>query len=1041
MLNTLIAFSVRRSGVAIVLALLWATYAVYCLSQAGLDVFPEFSPKSVVIQTEAPGHSPEQVEVLVTQVVERSLAGMPNLKRLKSESIQGLGIVTAVFDDATDIYRDRQLVAERLQGIRDRLPAGVSAPLPLPLSSSSATVLTLGMTSSRADDLMHLRTVADWRMAPRILSVPGVADLNVFGGAVRQLQLQVRPEALRRHGLDIRDVANAARSLVALRGAGIIENTNQRFTIQLSQQTGVEDIREAILIRQAGANIRVRDVADVTLGEEPRISAASIMGEPGVVLMVIGQLGANTLTVSRAVEAVLQDMKPLLQQEGISLHTRLFRPTDYIENSAHNMLGHLIIGGMLVFLVLYAFLQNIGPALISALAIPLSLLTAALALMQWGVSLNVMVVGGLGIALGEVVDDAIIDVENIFRRAREPRDGDGQTQTSLADMITQAALEVRGSVVYASFIVAIVFIPLLTLQGVAGRLFAPMGGAYILAVLASLIVALVVTPALCHWRIHNAARIPQRAILLDWLRPRYEVLLRMVFAHWRAVLFSGLVGLSLAVFMLTRMGGGFLPALREGHYIVHTLSLPGTSLDESIRIGNSLTKQFLKVPGVRSVSQWAGRAERGADTYGSHYSEFEVALDSVSGREQQRILEALRAILTEMPGIVAEINTFLIERVDETISGYTAPVVVNVFAKDFVALDSEAERVAAVMGSMPGAVDVQMRSPAGAPVIDVRLRADEMILWGVQPGAVMDTLTAAFSGVAVGEVLDGNQRYDVAVILSSGQRREPGNVAALTIRTPDNTLVPLERLAEVRQRSGRYNVLHQDLERVHSVTCGYKGQDLSGFVSALRQRLLEKPAVTPGAYLEIAGAAVERNTTWQRLVLHAALSSVLVLLLVYLAVGGMWPALIIIINFPFALIGGILSAALTGGNLSVGSFVGFVTLFGITVRNSIMLVSHYRHLVETERSPWNQATAMQGAQDRLPSILMTALVTALAMLPVAIDSDNAGREIMGPMAAIIVGGLITSTLLNLLLLPPLMLRYARFRPTSTVDSDVDRHAG
>jgi CzcA family heavy metal efflux pump len=1026
MLGAIIEFAVRRRVVVLLLTGMLLVYGGYALSRAGLDVFPEFSPKAVVIQTEAPGLDSARVELLVSQVIERALAGLTHVRRLKSESIQGLSVVSLVFDEQTDIFRARQWVSERLNGVRNKLPEGVGIPLPLPLSSSSATVLTLGLTSTRVD-LTRLRTVADWSLVPRLLSVPGVADVNVFGGAVRQLQIRVVPERLRRFGLDLRDVANAARELTTVRGAGFIENANQRFTIAVAGTSTVEELSSAVLLRKAGMNIKVRDVADVVIGSEPRISAAAVMGEPGVIMMVIGQLGANTLTVSRAVEAVLDDYGPTLRNEGITLHPRLFRPADYIETSVRNIVGHLLMGGVFVLGVLFIFLNRVRPALISALAIPLSLLAAVVTLLHFGINLNVMVLGGLGIALGEVVDDAIIDVENIFRRLRENR-----LRTDplpYTDVIINAALEVRGSVVYASFIVAVVFVPLFTLHGVAGHLFAPLGLAYIVAVLASLLVALTVTPALCSWAAWAEGRASASQPLVAWLQQAYGELLRWVCRQPLIGIALGVVCCSAAVLVLPQLGGSFLPPLREGHYIAHTLSVPGTSLDESLRLGSRLSTALSQVEGVRSVSQWAGRAERGADTYGSHYSEYEIALRPASGTEQQRILHELRQVLQTFPGISAEINTFLIERVDETISGYTAPVVVNIYGNSLARLDERAEQVASLMRSLPGVADVQKRSPPGAPEISVRLHPEQLSHWGLQRGAILDTLEIANTGKIVGHAHDGSQSYDIAVVLPSESRRQPADLAALPIHTPDDTLITLGQLASVGQQEGRYNILHLATQRVQTVTCTAEGRDLQAVVAQLKQQLAARMPNESGSLIEVTGAMEERQDAQQRLILYSLLAGLCVLLLVYLAVDNLRHVAIVIVNLPFALVGGVLSAGLTGGELSVGSFVGFVTLFGITVRNSLMLLSHYQHLVMVDGKQWTIDTAVLGAQERLPSILMTALVTALAMLPIALDSDNPGREIMGPMATIIIGGLCTSTILNLLLLPPVLLRYATYGET------------
>lgn len=1024
MLAALVRFSIRYYGIVIAAACLILFYGSYRFATAGLDIFPEFSPKQVIIQTESPGLSAEQVEVLITQQIEMSISGLIGLETVRSESIQGLSVITATFSEDSDVYRNRQLVSERLAGLSTRLPFGIT-PVAIPLSSSSATVLTLGL-SSESKDLMALRSLVDWTVVPRLLAVPGVADVNVFGGDIAQLQIQVDPAQLYRFNLTLDDIIQAASQAGNIQGGGFIENQNQRFTLQVSGGPATpEQLGKIVIKRNQSRNITLGEATTIRYTPEPKFSAAQILGKPGIVMMVIGQYGANTLSVSKQVEQALKEFAPVFDKQSIRFYPHLFRPADYIETSLSNLSGHLLVGGLFVLIILYLFLFNFRTAFVSALAIPVSLLSAVVVLLETGVNLNIMVLGGLAIALGEVVDDAIIDTENIFRRLRENKAL--AKPGSAADIVFTASLEVRSSVVYASFIVALVFVPLLTLQGVAGRLFAPLGFSYILAILASLMVALTLTPALCYALLGNQPGDSDDPPLIKRIKPMYQNLLNGASRHFNwLIAASGLLCLSgLAVF--SSLDSKFLPELREGHYIVHTTSIPGTSLQESLRIGSRLTEQFMTIPGVQSVSQWAGRAERGADTYGSHYSEYEVRLEPMSGSGQQRVLNKLRRILDDFPGILFEANTFLTERVDETISGYTSPVVVNIYGNDLNALDGKAQTVAAIMRSIPGAADVQLRSPTGTPLLQINLNLDQLSFRGILPAQVLDTLQAAYQTRIVGKHLQGNKIINVAVAITPEQREHPESIAKLPLRAQDGTLVMLEQVAEIRATSSRYNILHQGAQRRQTVTCNVIGRDIDAFMQELRSRVVNDISFSADSYPEFTGAAVEQAKARRNLILHSLMAGAGVLIFIYLALGSVRHALLTLSNLPFALIGGVAAVVLTGATLSVGSVVGFITLFGITVRNSIMLISHYRYLVEVEGKSWNLATAVQGAQERLPSILMTALVTALAMFPIAFDSDNPGREIMGPMAAIIIGGLVSSTVLNLLLLPGVLLRYGRFK--------------
>lgn len=1032
MLRAVIRFSVHHANVIVTLALMLMAYASFQLMHAGLDIFPEFSAPRVIIQTEAYGLTSEQTETLVTQKIEKALSGLMGLETLRSESIQGLSIVTAVFQDDSDVYRNRQLVSERLTTINNELPQGSGTPVMVPLSSSSATIMTLGLRSSQ-HSLMELRDMVDWSMTPRLLAVPGVADVNVFGGEVRQLQIQPKIERLRQYGLSIQDLLEAAQQATGMPGAGFIENANQRIALNITglPQTP-ETLKEIVVKRQEGRHILLGEVAEVTSAPRPPIGAAEIAGEPAIVLMIIGQYGANTLTVSHAVERVLDDFKALFKQQGIEFFPHLFRPADYIERSLGNLSGHLLLGAALVILILFAFLYDLRIAMIPTLAIPLSLLGAVVVLLLLRVKLNIMVLGGLAIALGEVVDDAIIDTENIFRRLRENRQR--ATPRSALRVVFEASMEVRSSVAYASFIVAIVFIPLLTLGGVAGRLFAPLGYAYIIAILASLIVALTVTPALCYLQIARRHQSPLGHMdredtppLIRALQTPYRKIL-----HWagnqplKSLWGPLLASLSLLA-LIPFLGGDFLPNLREGHYIIHTTSLPGTALSETLREGSRLVKAFLRINGVDSASQWAGRAERGADTYGSHYSEYEVRLKKLSGHGQAEVLENIRSVLNDFPGMISEANTFLTERVEETISGYASPVVINLYGHDLLALDDVALELAAIIRSIQGATDVQLRSPPATPLLDVRLDLPSLASAGIRPLEVTHIIQGALKGQIVGTYYLENRAYDVSVILPPAEREDVHGLEGLPIRTPEGQYMELGQLAEFTQTSGRYNILHRHGQRVQTVTANVEGRDLDSFIHELHEKTLNLIHFPEGVTPEFTGAAIAQSESRDRMVLHALLAGLGVLILMGIAIGNTRNLLLTLVNLPFSLAGGIGAAFLSGSSLSVGSMVGFVTLFGITIRNTIMLVSHYRHLTEQEGWEWNLDTAFHGAVQRLPSILMTALVTGLALLPIAVDSDNPGREIMGPMAAVIIGGLVTSTLLSLVSLPVLFARFGDFR--------------
>jgi CzcA family heavy metal efflux pump len=1024
MLAWIVERSLRFRGVVIALACVVAGYGLYVTSTAKRDVFPEFAPPQVVIQTEAPGLSPEEVEALVTRPIESAVNGVGNLASIRSESIQGLSVVTAMFREGTDIMQARQMVGERLVALAAQMPLGVRPPTMVPLTSAASMVLIVGLTSE-ARSLMDLRTFADWTLRPRLLGVPGVAKVAVFGGEVRQIQVQVRPERLIGYGLSLDDVLAAARKATGVRGAGFVETDAQRIVLRTEGQLLTPDrLGEVVLAHRGGSVVRLRDAAHVVEAPEPKVGEAAINGRPGVLLVVSSQFGENTEEVTAAAERALDELKPTFQAERITLHPALFRPASFVQTAIENVNFSLLLGGVLVTVVLFLFLFNLRTAFISLTAIPLSLLAAVIVLDRLGVTLNTLTLGGLAIAIGEVVDDAIIDVENIFRRLRENRAS--LTPRSTFQVVLDASLEVRSAVVYSTWVVVLVFLPVLTMSGLQGRLFAPLGIAYILAVLASLVVAMTVTPALSYVLLSRGLRDGGEPRAMVALKGRYRRLLEAVTARPRLVIGAAL-GLCLgALATLPFFGGAFLPDLREGHFIVHMSAVPGTSLQESLRLGQRVTQELLRNPRIRSVAQQIGRAEKSDDTWGTHYTEMHVDLKPLAAAEAESVQTEIRQVLTKFPGVYFSIKTFLTERVEETLSGAGAQVVVNVFGEDLDLLDRKAQEVARVLAKIEGAVDVQVASPPGMPEVVVRLRPERLKQFGFQPVDVLDAVQTGYQGTVVGQTYEGNRVFDVTVVLDQALRREPEGIGALTLRNTEGLQIPLRELAEVYPTTGRYAILHDGARRRQAVTCNVRGRDPASFVAEARKKVAAEVGFPAGVYPVFAGVTEARARAQRELLLHSVIAGAGIVLLLALVFRRARNLLLVLANLPFALVGGVLAVFMTGGWLSVGSLVGFVTLFGITMRNSIMMVSHFEHLVRAEGMRWGVEAALRGAAERLVPVLATALVTGLGLLPIALGSGEPGREIEGPMAIVILGGLVTSTVLNVLVLPTLAVRYGRF---------------
>lgn len=1024
---TLVSLAVRRPGIVVAVALALVVYGLLALGTAKYDVFPEFAPPAVTVQTEAPGLNPEQVEVLVTQAVEGAISGLPGLATLRSNSIQGVSVITATFGAGSDIYRVRQLVSERLTGVAARLPQGVATPTMTALTSSTSSVLLIGLTSE-AGSLMDLRTVADWRVRLRLLAAPGVGEVLVYGGDVRSIRIQVRPQDLVRFRIGLNDVLAAGRRATGVRGSGFIDTVNQRIALQTEGQAVTpEAVARTVLINEGGASVVLGDVADVVAGPEPAISAALIDGKPGVLMMVGAQYGANTVDVTAGVEAALAELRPGLARDGITLRTDLFRPAGFVAQATGNVLQALALGGVLVVVVLLVFLFDWRTALISAAAIPLSLIGAVLVLGAFGLSLNTMTLGGLAIAIGEVVDDAVIGVENAMRRLRENR----RLPYPLPEgrVILAAILEVRVSVAYATVAVLLVFLPVLALPGVPGRLFGPLALAYILAVLASLVVALTVTPALARLLLAGRRRLPAREPpVTRAVRGVYVGLLKGLIRHPVAVGLAGLIAVLAGAAPVPFFGGAFLPDLKEGHFILHMTTAPGTSLQETLRLGGHVTAGLKSVPGVRAVAQQVGRAEAGYDLGGTHESEIHIDLAAdLDGKAQQQAEAGIRALMAATPGATFSLKTFLTERIEEVVSGFTAPVVISLYGADLDRIEAAARDVAREVAEVRGAVDIQLKSPAGLPQVNIALRPNDLRHWGLDAIEVLELSRTAFQGDTVGQSYEGNAVFNVVVVLDPTARARPASLGDLPLRTPGGSFIRLSQVADIYETAGRYAVGHYGAQRVRVVTANVAGRDLASFTEAVKRKVAREVKLPPGVDVGFGGAAEAQAKARRDLALYAGLAGLGVVLLLAVVTGSFANLLLVLINLPFAFVGGVLAVAATGGIVSLGAIVGFVTLLGISLRNTIMMIAHYEHLVLVEGHPWAAGTAIEGAADRLVPILMTSLVTGLGLLPLALGAGEPGREIEGPMAIVILGGLASSTLLNLVVLPVLARSFARFR--------------
>jgi len=1024
MLTAIVRASLRYPFLVIGVAAGLLLYGSFVLVHAKYDVFPEFVPPQADIQAEAPGLSPEDVERLVTQPLENAINGGANISVVRSESIQGLSAINVVFVEGSDVFRDRQLLAERVAEAATSLPAGVKTPSLGPMTSSTMDLLKVGFTSEVLNPL-QLRTLVDATIRPRLLAVTGVSRAIVYGGGRREIQIELHPERLAALGLSSSDIVTAASAATGMRGIGFVDTPSQRVLIAATGAASTPEQMGAVVVSQReGNNILLSDVALVTYAAEPPFGDARVQGIPDVLVSMSSQYGANTLEVTRAVEERLTELAPVLKASGVNMYPALHRPANFIEVALRNMRDSLLLGALLVVLVLIAFLRNWRTALISFVTIPLSLLVAVVTIDHLGWTINTMTLGGLAVAVGLVVDDAIIDVENIVRRLRLA--AVAGKLSAIETLVLSASVEVRRPIVLATLVVGIVFLPILLLQGLQGSFFAPLAAAFLLATFASLLVALTVTPALTLLLLRGRTDHLAESPWVRRLKIVHHQFLSKVLDRGRSLLIASLIIGALALLWAQRFGGELMPPFREGHFVAQVTGPAGSSLGEMTRMGERISEQLMKIDGLQTVSQQVGRAETGEDTWAPNRSEFHIELQPhLPAHDQVRIEAALRETFKTFPGLQAEVVTFLGDRISESISGETAAMVVNIFGPELDDLDSAANDVAAMLRTLPGAADVHYESPVGVPMISIRPKLDQLAGFGVRPLDLINDVAVAYEGAHVAQVYSANQSIAVRVLLDSHSRQDPEAVGQLLIKTPTGRYVPLALLADVYLTSGRASVSHESGQRRQVVTLNPVTNDMVGFVAAAKKTLADKVHLPPGVFLQVTGTAEGADAATYDLLLHSAMAALGVVMLLSLAFPDWRSVALILINVPFAVVGGVIAVAFSGASISIGALVGFVALFGISARNTIMLISHYEHLVREEGVKWNRFAALRGARERLTPILMTALVTALGLLPLAWGSGEAGREVEGPMAIVILGGLASSTLLNLLIMPVLAHRYLR----------------
>jgi CzcA family heavy metal efflux pump len=1031
MLNSLIAWSLRNRLLVVAAGALMLASGAWTAYRMPVDVFPDLTAPTVTVLTEAHGMAPEEVEALVAFPIETAVNGATGVRRVRSSNAQGISVVWVEFDWGTDIFRARQIVSEKLQTVASTLPVGIAPPLLAPVSSVMGEIMMIGLTGSQSPE--ELRTVADWTIRRRLLAVPGVAQVIPIGGAVKEYQVLADPARMFATGVTLEDVLRAAEGSNANASGGVYMDKGQEYVIRgIGRVQTVDDIGNSVVAVRGGIPVLLSQVADVRIGAAPKFGDGSVNAKPAVVLAVQKQPGANTLDLTGRIERELVDMQRTLPR-GMTVNAELFRQADFISVAINNVIKALRDGAVFVVVILFLFLWNFRTTAISIVAIPLSLVVAIFAMKLLGISINTMTLGGMAIAIGALVDDAIIDVENVFRRLKENHHRPVAEQRPALQVIYDASREIRASIVNATLIIIVVFLPLFFLGGVEGRLLRPLGFAYVVSILASLLVAVTVTPVLCAYLLPNAKAVvtEHESRLVHWLKARYARTLQIVLAHPRRVLAGGIVALALAATAVPFLGSSFLPEFNEGALTVSVVTVPGTSLEESNAIGQRVEEILLANPGVRNTDRRQGRAELDEHAQGVNAAEIDVTLKEEIDKEAT--LESLRNEFSVIPGTNVTIGQPIGHRIDHMLSGTRANIAVKIFGPDLYELRQVGAQIRDVMQTIPGIADLQVEQQMDVP--QLRIRPDRLALarYGLTVGQLGEAIDVAFNGEAVSQVLEDGKSFNLVVRFPPEFRANAATISAVMFDTPTGQRVPLSQLATITVERGPNTISRENVQRKIVVQANVAGRDLGGTVADIERAVADQVQLPAGYHVQYGGQFESQQEATRTLSMLSLLAVAAIFLILYAEFRSTRDSVLVMANLPLALIGGLAAVWLTGRVVSIASLVGFVTLFGIATRNGILLVAHYRQLL-AEGLPFREAV-VRGSLERLSPILMTALTAGLALIPLALGGGEPGNELQTPMAIVILGGLLSSTALNMVVLPALYWLYGERAPVVSLSRE------
>lgn len=1021
MLNKIISFSLHNRPVILFFSVLLIIVGMWTASKMEVDVFPDLNAPTVVVMTEAQGMASEEVERLVTFPIETAVNGATDVRRVRSSSTTGFSVVWVEFEWGTDIYRDRQIVSEKLATIGDALPSGVGQPTLGPQSSILGEVMFIGLTAD-STSLGDLRTLADWTIRPQLLSTGGVAQVTVMGGDLMEYQIRLHPERMRHYGVTLTQVMDATRNMNRNASGGVLyERGNEYIVRGMLSTSSTQQMGQAVVgTTPKGQPIVLSDIADVQMGpKSPKMGLASVSGKPAVLLTVTKQPSTSTLELTKKLDAVVAQMQASLPKD-IKVNTQLYRQQNFIDSSISNIKKSLVEGGIFVVLVLFIFLMNARTTIISLVTIPLSLLITMLVLHAMGLTINTMSIGGMAIAIGSLVDDAIVDVENVFKRLRKNALLPKEQRQSKIDVIFHASHEVRMPILNSTLIIVVSFIPLFFLSGLEGRMLAPLGISFIVSLFASTLVALTLTPVLCAYLLTDPQQDGQHARTEEprWvqaMKMRYEqLLIKVLDGPKRAILIGTGAVVALTLVLFFSLGRSFLPPFNEGSFTINVSTLPGVSFEESDRIGEQAEKLLLQVPEVKDVARKTGRAELDEHALGVNTSEMEVPF-ALKDRSKDEVMADIRAKLRTLPGVNVEIGQPISHRIDAMLSGTKAGIAIKIFGPDLTTLHSLGMQIQQATHDIEGVTDLNVEQQVERPQLIIRPRRTLLASYGITLPQFAECVNVALGGEVVSQVQDGGKTFDLTVRMADEDINSIDNIRDMLIDTGDGRQVAFSDMADIESSAGPNTISRENAQRKLVVSANAQGRDMRSVVNDMRQAIETKVKMPDGYRVEYGGQFESEAAASRQLLGLSVVSIIVILLLLYLQFRSWKQSVVVLLNLPLALIGGVMALVVTGGVISIPAIIGFISLFGMATRGGMLLVDRYNELSSHGLS--HREVVVRGSLDRLLPILMTALSSGLALIPLALGSHLPGNEIQSPMAQVMLGGLLTSTLLNLVIVP------------------------